>query len=78
MVVYVLIEADLGEQNILGVYSSPDIAKAAASNAYEDEEFYSSGSWVDEDDGSSAFFSGEDGSEIGIYITPMKIDYMFD
>lgn len=78
MVVYVLIEADMGEQSILGIYSSPDHAKAAASNYYEDEDFFNSGSWLDEDNGSSAFFSGEDGSEAGIYIDPMKVDYMFD
>lgn len=75
MVVYILVEAN-PDYEIIGPYSSLDNAKDAL--FILDEDCRNSGSWVDGPTGDLSLFSNDDGSEMGYYIFPMKVDYTFN
>lgn len=75
MFVYTLTDENIG--SVLGIYSSADNAKKALFNLYSDCRGYSS--WVDGHDGGAALFADDDGSDMGIYITPVEVDgQMYD
>ena len=75
MFVYTLTDENI--HSVLGIYSSTDNAKQALFNLCSDCRGCSS--WVDGSDGSAALFADDDGSDMGIYVTPVEVDgQMYD